>query len=358
MKKKIVWITPDCFYDVDWPIVNGLVEHYEVRWYVIWARNSCREFPNNRNIYKLIHIPYRQRDPRMIGVFYKLCKVIRKFDPEIIYNGNEGVPYFYPIAFNMLDRRKMVYEGHEVNPKKRARQSWILTAYFNYTMRRIGFVQVFSKHVLKEFRQSHPKVDGTYIPMVPKDYGAPTGRFNFGDKKVFLFFGTIRPNKRLDILLEAFTSLDEAYQKRAQLLIYGKFEIENAEQYQKTIEGHYNIKAEFGFTPDELIPDLFCSSHYLVQPYQVVSQSGPAMISYNYNLPIIASDIDGFTERIDNGKTGYIFKTNDVDALRQVLMHCIDQTEEEYNDIRANLAQFIEKEYPPQGGDRAVPQDA
>lgn len=345
--KKIVWITPDYFWDTDSKIVPYLFDYYDLRWYVIRHKNSKTEVPLQYNIYKLIQIPYRQRDIRMVGVFYKIFKEIKAFNPEVIYNGDEGIPYLYPLAFTMLDRRKFIYEGHEVNPKKRARQGKILTAYFNYTMKRIGFVQVFSKHVLREFKASHPQIDCTYIPMVPKDYGQPTKKLDFGGRKVFLFFGTIRPNKRLDILLRAFTSLDEEHRKKAQLLIYGKFELADREAYQKVIDEYDNIEADFGFIADEAIPNLYCSSHYLVQPYQVVSQSGPTMISYNYNLPIIGSDIDGFTERIEDGKTGYIFKTNDVDDLRRTLEHCIDQDETEYENIRKNLAEFIDSEYSP-----------
>lgn len=41
-------------------------------------------------------------------------------------------------------------------------------------------------------------------------------------------------------------------------------------------------------------------------PYQDVAQSGPHMIAYNYNLPVIASDINGFVERVEDGKMVFI----------------------------------------------------
>lgn len=66
-----------------------------------------------------------------------------------------------------------------------------------------------------------------------------------------------------------------------------------------------NITAEFRRIDDEEIPELFTKSDYLVLPYEDVAQSGPHMIAYNYNLPVIASDIDGFKERVVDGENGF-----------------------------------------------------
>ena len=43
-------------------------------------------------------------------------------------------------------------------------------------------------------------------------------------------------------------------------------------------------------------------------PYQDVAQSGPHMIAYNYNLPVIASDIEGFAERVEDGENSFLVR--------------------------------------------------
>ena len=116
-------------------------------------------------------------------------------------------------------------------------------------------------------------------------------------------------------------------------------------KYEKMIEGHDNIKAKFDFVPDEMIPVLFCSASYLVQPYQKITQSGPTMIAYNYNLPVIGSNIEGFKERIEDGITGFLFEKDNVEDLKRVLESCIEQKESEYYTIKANLKSFVEREY-------------
>ena len=69
------------------------------------------------------------------------------------------------------------------------------------------------------------------------------------------------------------------------------------------------------------------------------------MIAYNYGLPIIATDIDGFTERIEHDKNGFIFPKNNVDSLKKLLMKCIDLTDSDYKTLKLNLSNYVKKEF-------------
>ena len=344
-KKRIVWITPDYFFDVDWPIVGQLKEKYDIRWFVIWGKGSLRAQPNDSNIFKLVNSPYRYRDIRVMKLYYSLIKEMKSFKPDMIYNGFSGIPFFYPLLFCMLDRKKIMHEGHEIDPYVSVVHDKLTVSYVQYYLRRVGYTQVFSKHAEQKFHILYPGQKCTYVPMVPKDFGPATKVIDHGDRTVFLFFGSVRATKRFDVLLEAFLGLDNEYSKKAELWVYGKCDGEDRVKYDQMIEGHNNIKTMFDFVPDVMVPDLFCSSSYLVQPYQQITQSGPMMIAYNYNLPVIATDIDGFTERIDNGKNGYLFETNNPNDLKRVLEICIDQSKDEYNSIKENVRKKVEQEY-------------
>lgn len=354
MKKRIVWITPDYFFDTDKLIVNKLQDYYEIRWYVIWGKGSLLRSPDNHNIYKLLVSPYRNRDIRIIKFYFKLIKEIRDFKPDLLYNGFSGLPFFYPLLFFMFDRNKVVHEGHEIDPyvaiekDKLTVSDKLSIAYTKYYLKRVGHTQVFSRHSVGTFNRLYPGRQCTYVPMVPKDFGAPRHELEHGNKTVFLFFGKVyRTLKRFDLLLDAFLSLDDEHSSKAELWVYGKCDGEERIKYEQMIEGHDNIKTLFDFVPDKLIPELFSSASYLVQPYQKITQSGPTMIAFNYNLPIIASNIEGFTERIEHGKNGYLFEVNNEDDLKRILETCIDQSASEYNIIKDNLKSFVEKEYSP-----------
>lgn len=354
MKQRIVWITPDYFYDVDWPIIERLKDRYEIRWYVFWGKGSLIGHPHNELIFKFISFPYRQRDLRVVGLYYSLIKEMKRFDPAIIYNGFEGSPFFYPLLFLMFDEKRIIHEGHEIDPyisldhTKLSFSERIAVSYTKYYLNKVGHTQVFSRHSVTTFNRLYPGRQCTYVPMVPKDFGAPKHELKHGNKKVFLFFGKVyRTLKRFDLLLDAFLSLDEEHSSKAELWVYGKCDGEERTKYEQLIEGHDNIKTLFDFVPDELIPDLFSSASYLVQPYQKITQSGPTMIAFKYNLPVIGSNIDGFKERIEDGKNGYLFEVDNVNGLKRVLEICIDQNATDYNNIKNNLKSFVEQEYSP-----------
>lgn len=343
-KKRLVWITPDYFFDTDKLIVGYLQNEYDVRWYIFIGKGSKIIIPEDSR-YKHVHLPYRSRDLRIIGVYYKLLKQFKSFNPQVVYNGYDGDPYFYPMAFALIDRKVFIMEGHEPNPYRRRYHTRMMVKCLKWDINHIGHVQVFSKFTEKEFKQMYPKTECTYIPMVPKDYGQPKEQLDYGGKKVFLFFGGVRPDKRLDILLKAFVSMRKECQNKAHLLVYGSCEEDRIPEFKEIANDANNIELHFGFASDNIIPTLFTSSDYLVLPYQAVTQSGPNMIAYNYNLPVIATDLDGFTERITDGVDGYIFPVNDETALKEILEKCISQSKEEYNLIKNNMAKRVDEEY-------------
>ena len=75
-------------------------------------------------------------------------------------------------------------------------------------------------------------------------------------------------------------------------------------------------------------------------PYQDVAQSGPHMIAYQYNLPVIASDIDGFTERVIDGENGFLFKVNDREDLTRVIEEVVNMKPQEYKYLKENLKKY------------------
>ncbi len=57
----------------------------------------------------------------------------------------------------------------------------------------------------------------------------------------------------------------------------------------------------------------------VVLPYLKSTQSGIIPIAYNFNKIVVASDIKGLNEFVQNGKTGFLFKRNDSQELYEIL---------------------------------------
>jgi len=72
-----------------------------------------------------------------------------------------------------------------------------------------------------------------------------------------------------------------------------------------------------------------------------VSQSGPTKIAFNYNLPIIASNLPGFSDEILEGVNGYLFEPGNVEDLVCVMAHAIDTYNCGYDKLNDRTYQTI-----------------
>lgn len=78
-------------------------------------------------------------------------------------------------------------------------------------------------------------------------------------------------------------------------------------------------------------------------PYQDVAQSGPHMIAYNYNLPVIASDIEGFAERVEDGENGFLFRVNDKESLKDAITKTAMMSTSDYQRMKDKLKAYVEE---------------
>ena len=129
-----------------------------------------------------------------------------------------------------------------------------------------------------------------------------------GDR-VFLFYGSLRESKGLDVLLEAMRGID------------GVLIIAGAPFYGESFDRYKLRTVEFiEYTDDAFRDVLFQASDYMVLPYkEFYSQSGVFMQSIQFHLPIIATDVSSFREYIERYDIGYICRPDDAADLHRVL---------------------------------------
>ena len=111
--------------------------------------------------------------------------------------------------------------------------------------------------------------------------------------------------------------------------------------YQPLIKYPEIFDLDIRMVPDSLIPQLFGSSHYLVLPYKAVTQSGPLRIAYGYNMPVIASDLEGFQESVVDGVTGLLFKSEDLQSLVNTMKECVIRGYNYYEELKDRQAAYV-----------------
>lgn len=147
------------------------------------------------------------------------------------------------------------------------------------------------------------------------------------DEKVLLFFGYIRAYKGLNYLIDALPLVLKKFPVR--LLIAGEF-YEDETKYRKQIadlqlEKAIILKADY--IPNEAVGIYYAAADVVVLPYVSATQSGIVQIAYNYNKPVITTNVGGLPEVIDSGKTGYTVPAKDATALAAAIFRFYEERE-------------------------------
>jgi len=138
-------------------------------------------------------------------------------------------------------------------------------------------------------------------------------------KRNILFFGLIREYKGLDILIEAFSKLDNSYQ----LIIAGE-SYEPFEPYQKSItalaaEGRVTLLNRY--IPDSEVPHLFSAADVVVLPYRTATQSGIGALAYHFEVPLITTAVGGLVEMVERPGTGIVVERADSNLIAEAIEH-------------------------------------
>jgi glycosyltransferase involved in cell wall biosynthesis len=140
-----------------------------------------------------------------------------------------------------------------------------------------------------------------------------------------LFFGLIKEYKGLDTLLKAMPIIRLAIpQIRLQIAgsVYGDQSI-----YSKQIEDlglSDIIDTDFRYISAEEVSGYFRAAEVCILPYKSATQSGVTATAYSYDTPVIASNVGGLSEYIEDGVTGLLVPPNDPEALAAAVIRFYD----------------------------------
>lgn len=131
------------------------------------------------------------------------------------------------------------------------------------------------------------------------------------DTKLILFFGFIRKYKGLDLLLEAMAS-DSIKALGIELMIVGEF-YEDAAPYHELIESlgiSNRVHIKEGFKADKEVKQYVCSADFIIQPYRNATQSGVTPLAYNFEKPMLVTNVGGLADTVPNNQVGVVVEPN------------------------------------------------
>lgn len=278
--------------------------------------------------------------------WYKTAKYIEQENPDVIIV-QYWMPFMAPALGSVLRliRRKkapkVIAIVHNAKPHEKQPGATMLTKYFMNVCH--GYISL-SKSVLKDLDEFTANPNKIFIPHPVYDI--------FGDKvsknearkhlsiglqeRVICFFGIIRKYKGLELLLNAMAN-PSVRDLNLKLIVAGEF-YDNKQFYYdlvKTLNIESNVVFTDKYIPTSEVKYYFCASDMIVQPYSDATQSGVTQIAYNFERPMLVTNVGGLAEIVFHNHTGYVTDVNAESIALSISDFYLNHREEE---MSANVA--------------------
>mgnify|MGYP000860374930 FL=1 len=250
----------------------------------------------------------------------KTANYINKISPDVIIF-QYWMPFFAP-AFTLIAKKtkracnsKIIVNCNNIVPHEPKKIDSILTRnFFKHCDSFIVMSDTVEKDLLKINSQliykktPHPIYD-LFGKSLSKDEARKV--LKIGDEKLILNFGLVRNYKGLDILIKSAKILKKQLNK-FKIMVVGECYENQSKYIQMAKDNNVEdvIDFNFEFIPNENVKYFFCASDLVVLPYKSATQSGIIPIAYHFNKPVVASNVGGLPENIENNKTGIICEPN------------------------------------------------
>ncbi|CUT07532.1 Glycosyltransferase involved in cell wall bisynthesis [Candidatus Kryptonium thompsonii] len=250
-----------------------------------------------------------------INWFITGLKIAREKPDLVIFK--YWLPFFAPCfgviscITKLFSKSKIIFICHNITPHEKFPFAKFLSKFaFLFADHFIVQSTAVEEDLLKiKPRASYKKIFHPIYEIFGKPIDRNEARKLLGikpDEKVLLFFGYIREYKGLDLLLKSMNLVLSKFPVK--LLVVGEF-YEDPKRYYKIveeegIEDFVVFKSEY--IPNNEVKVYFSASDLVVLPYVSATQSGIVQIAYNFNKPVITTNVGGLPEVVIEGKTGFV----------------------------------------------------
>ncbi|WP_121809110.1 glycosyltransferase family 4 protein [Mucilaginibacter kameinonensis] len=161
--------------------------------------------------------------------------------------------------------------------------------------------------------------------------------------RVLLFFGQIKEEKGLDILVKAMSDLPD----NVHLIIAGNpvIDFRPYEQMIQNLNLDKQITKYLRFIEDDEMNYLIRQVDIVVLPYKKIYQSGVLLNVMSQNSLVMASDLEPNKDIIEDGVNGFLFKSESVDDLINKATKILSFDEQLLNEIRENAFNTVTDHY-------------
>jgi glycosyltransferase involved in cell wall biosynthesis len=212
-------------------------------------------------------------------------------------------------------RTNLVFEVHDVMPHQPRLSASLQRLALKLEYGAPGLIIARHPYVRRRLTEQFgvPPERIAVVPLDVPELGYTT-RPDYHDVPTVLFFGTMRRNKGVDVLLSAIARLAHRSDVRFVFAGRGFPDVERA--VREAAQRDPRIVIENGYIPTERKRELFAASDLVVLPYtEFTSMSGVLGDAYAHRLPAVVSDVGALGETVRADGTGWVVEPGDTQEL-------------------------------------------
>lgn len=245
--------------------------------------------------------------------WFRVAKTIRDYNPRaVILSWVHPVhaPVYWVLMKLLKGSSELILLCHNVYPHENFMGAKRLSGLI---LKLADKVIVHSQSEAAKAKRHNPDVQELFMPLIPfADSHAQYARQTYNPQHPLklLFFGVIRPYKGLDILLEALHSYSGSFclTIAGEALDPGYYDTLSrticALGFQK------NVICDFRYIPNDAVASYFLDCDLAVYPYKAASSSAALTVAYQFGTPVVATNVGGLGEAVEDGKSGYLVEPN------------------------------------------------
>lgn len=326
---------------------------------------------------KISFIPFEWKENKYISLVKRIYEKIgfqdvkySLWDNNILFvalNDYEGLPKgiikskiqyvlrYIGLVIIKLKKQKIIWTVHDVQPHYTVNKN-LSESLRNQIMKQDPIVIIHSNLTRRVFENKYPnfntKSNMVYFPHPNyiNEYGLELPKVTSNNELVILFMGLINTYKNLDLLIKCVNKLGKSNIK---LIIRGSIKDDQKDYYTTLCEGNPNIDFQFGFVPDNEIPELFSKSHLLITPYdlEVSLNSGANILAFSYGTTVLGVD-NGTLQDIPDKSLFFGYQYKDKQTHEETLYFELNEIYSKYagkynklNLLGKNMKSYVYKNY-------------
>lgn len=264
-------------------------------------------------------------------IAFKVVNQIRKGGFDVCHI-EYVLTQFLPLV--LIKHLALVADIHDPFPHTGEPRSLFLALRLKLFLQHSSAIIIHNQHLRAKFERRF-NLDKTRVYVVPLGilytYTKWTSQ-NTEQDGTILFFGRIYPYKGLEYLAQAWPIIRESV-ANSRLLVAGK-----GERYfdMSVFERDPRVEFHFRYISNAELVSFILRASVIVVPYLDATQSGVVLTAYAFGKPVVATNVEGLRDVVEDGVTGFVVPPKDHERLANAIMVLLNN-----HSLRRQMAQTI-----------------